>query len=574
MIPSVQKAITGTLLLVFLGAIGSCASPKASEKAAATHRAAPPMENLIETQQSPPRTAAKPGKPSELVLTQSDMTPKSRRTKQQRFTISAQNVEVRTILFSLSQEIGQNILIDPDVNQLASVDLKDVTLNEALDGLLTPLKLTYQFDGSFIRVRPRRMETRTFSLNYIISQRQGSSNLESSSGSELTGGGISGGGSSSSGNTRATSSIVSQEEANIWQEIENGLQQIVGVSGPGGLSGTSSTTGASTTTPSGASSGASTTQTAASASGSTAPAVNGFFAINRQSGVIVVRSFPDVLMQVAEFLEAVEGSSHRQVFIQAKILEINLKDEYQLGVDWQTVNPINVLSETTSNFGDAATAATVIQGATGLTYGLSNSKLNLVIDALSEQGSVTVLSSPKIATLNNQRAVIKVGTEDVFFIPTVSPASQNQAAFTTFQPNTVTIGIILDVVPQISADGSVMMSINTSISEKVGNAISPDGQNRVPILDVRESNSVVLAQNGQTIIIGGLMKNKTEKENDRLPILGDIPLLGRLFQKEKDFSNKTELIIMLTPEVMVGRKIDDRFMAEKSHLKELGYIIN
>jgi len=233
-----------------------------------------------------------------------------------------------------------------------------------------------------------------------------------------------------------------------------------------------------------------------------------------------------------------------------------------------------VLSETTSNFGDAATAATVIQGATGLTYGLSNSKLNLVIDALSEQGSVTVLSSPKIATLNNQRAVIKVGTEDVFFIPTVSPASQNQAAFTTFQPNTVTIGIILDVVPQISADGSVMMSINTSISEKVGNAISPDGQNRVPILDVRESNSVVLAQNGQTIIIGGLMKNKTEKENDRLPILGDIPLLGRLFQKEKDFSNKTELIIMLTPEVMVGRKIDDRFMAEKSHLKELGYIIN
>lgn len=514
------------------------------------------MENLVETQQSPPQLA-KEDRPSGLVLTQSDMTPKSQRTKQQRFTVSAQDVEVQTILFSLAQEIDQNILIDPAVNQRASVDLKDVTLEEALDGLLTPLKLTYEFDGNFIRVRPLRMETRTFTLNYIISQRQGSSNLESSSGSELTGGGISGGGSSSSGNTRATSSIVSQEEANIWKEIENGLEQIIGVAGQGTPSGPTSTTGTS----------------GASAS---APVIAsaGFFAINKQSGVIVVRSFPDTLMQVAEFLEAVEGSSHRQVFIQAKILEINLKDEYQLGIDWQTVSPINVLSETTSNFGNADAASTVLQGAAGLTYGLSNSKVNLVIDALSEQGSVTVLSSPKIATLNNQRAVIKVGTEDVFFIPTVSPASQNQAAFTTFQPNTVTIGIILDVVPQISANGMVMMSINTSISEKVRDAISPDGRNRVPVLDVRESNSVVLAQNGQTIIIGGLMKNKSQKENDRLPILGDIPLLGRLFQKQKDFSNKTELVIMLTPEVMVGRKIDDRFMAEKNHLEELGYTVN
>ncbi|MFQ5673217.1 MAG: secretin N-terminal domain-containing protein [Nitrospinales bacterium] len=561
MIPSLQKAITGTLFLIFLGAIGSCAFPKAFEQTdaqpqAASPQATPPMENLVETQQSPPQLA-KEDRPSGLVLTQSDMTPKSQRTKQQRFTVSAQDVEVQTILFSLAQEIDQNILIDPAVNQRASVDLKDVTLEEALDGLLTPLKLTYEFDGNFIRVRPLRMETRTFTLNYIISQRQGSSNLESSSGSELTGGGISGGGSSSSGNTRATSSIVSQEEANIWKEIENGLEQIIGVAGQGTPSGPTSTTGTS----------------GASAS---APVIAsaGFFAINKQSGVIVVRSFPDTLMQVAEFLEAVEGSSHRQVFIQAKILEINLKDEYQLGIDWQTVSPINVLSETTSNFGNADAASTVLQGAAGLTYGLSNSKVNLVIDALSEQGSVTVLSSPKIATLNNQRAVIKVGTEDVFFIPTVSPASQNQAAFTTFQPNTVTIGIILDVVPQISANGMVMMSINTSISEKVRDAISPDGRNRVPVLDVRESNSVVLAQNGQTIIIGGLMKNKSQKENDRLPILGDIPLLGRLFQKQKDFSNKTELVIMLTPEVMVGRKIDDRFMAEKNHLEELGYTVN
>ena len=265
-----------------------------------------------------------------------------------------------------------------------------------------------------------------------------------------------------------------------------------------------------------------------------------------------------------------EGSTQRQVYIQAQILEVNLNDEYRLGIDWSTVTPISIIHD-----GLASNPATsLIQGTSNLTYGISNAKLNLVVEALQNQGSVSVLSSPKIATLNNQRAVIKVGTEDVFFVPEVTPATTTTASSTTFQPATVTVGIILDVLPQININGQVMMSINTSISERTGTAVSPDGINRVPILNVREANNVVLSQNGQTIIIGGLMQDRKTTGTNGVPLLEDIPVFGRLFQRELETTEKTELVILLTPEVLAGKKIDERVLAESMNAKKMGVKFN
>ena len=132
------------------------------------------------------------------------------------------------------------------------------------------------------------------------------------------------------------------------------------------------------------------------------------------------------------------------------------------------------------------------------------------------------------------------------------------------------MGITLDVVPQINSNGEVMMSINTSISEKAGTATSPDGVNQVPILNVRESNNVVLSKNGQTVIIGGLMRERGKDESDAFPLISDFPLLGRLFERKINNTTKSELVIMLTPEVMVGQKIDNKFMAERNRFKHLG----
>jgi len=210
-------------------------------------------------------------------------------------------------------------------------------------------------------------------------------------------------------------------------------------------------------------------------------------------------------LQVAEFIEAVEGSVQRQVFIQAKIIEVTLNDDYKLGIDWKQVSPFSIVKTNGSLI-----ANTTITGAAtaNFSYDPSATVISLILDALSEQGEVSVLSSPKIATLNNQRAVIKVGTEDIFFIPETTKATTSSVAWVEYIPSTITIGIVLDVVPQINPNGDIMMSINTSITEQSGERTYPDGINIVPIVDVRESNNVVLAQHGQTIVIGGLMKTK------------------------------------------------------------------
>ena len=583
------------------------AAPSAESAAAAEERQLPPQVGpdgngeelfLTQTEMAPrPENGAQPGAPE---------TPPVERNGPL-FSLSAQDADIQTVLMAFSKEVKQNIVFDPDIRQKVTVELKDVTLEEALDHLLKPLRLEWKREGDFIHVTRQKMETRMFKLNYIISRRQGLSNLQATSGQGTAGtttlgvgGGAAGLGNLNTGTAgtgigvgagagagRTFNNLFTSEETDLWREIFFGLRRMVtGAGGQGDRpditqQGTTGGLGAATAGVGGIG------QTAETESGSaleTSPkdkGPKGYFSLNRQAGVIVVKDYPDVLMQIAEFLEEVEGSSQRQVFILAKILEVNLRDEFRLGIDWSQVSPITVIHDNdpgiNQQFNDSfnltralsGPLGTFIQGASGFFYGLSNTQMNIMIDALSRQGNVSVLSSPKIATLNNQRAVIKVGTEDVFFIPQITPASTTTPAFTTFVPSSITIGIVLDVLPQINEDGKVMMSINTSVSERAGERISPDGTNAIPIVDVRESNNVVLAQSGQTIVIGGLMKNKKTKNENELPFLGRLPLLGRLFQHEEDIDEKTELVIMLTPQVMAGMAIDERLKKEEEHLQKV-----
>ena len=632
-----------------VGLLVSCVSNKPAVK---------PLPDMVESQQAKPTKAAAKGTKKlqkEMTITQSEMEPKVAQIKAPTFTISAQDVEVKTILLSLAKEIKQNITIDPTITQKATIDLKNVTLIEALDNILKPLHLRYEIDKGFIHVIQDQMQTRIFRLNYVLSKRSGSSNVSASSGTSGGGGGSSTitsssttGGSSSGGSAggqqRTSSSIVTSEETDLWREIITGLQQIIVASAASTTSATGGVSTAAATSVTGSPGGCVSNpppppppvpnqaqgQTAAPApiplspasllSGQTAdtsqpaapnppqapnqpPPQRPFVSINCQAGIIFVKHYPDVLLSMAELLEAIEGSAQRQVFIQAKIIEVTLNKSHTLGIDWSKVTPINIIRNTavpggssgassssstsssttpgaltlpgslTAPFptptGTAGVFGTMVMGAAGLGLGPYAGNVNLVIDALQDQGDVSVLSSPKIATLNNQRAVIKVGTEDVFFVP--ETAAVQGATTTNFSPRTVTIGIVLDVLPQIDANGMVMMSINTSISEKSADRISPDGRISVPVLDVRESNNVVLAKSGQTIVIGGLMKNKLSKLKNGVPLLGDIPLFGRAFQHDADIDQKTELVIMLTPEVMAWLEVDDQLKESQTALKKFGY---
>ena len=189
-----------------------------------------------------------------------------------------------------------------------------------------------------------------------------------------------------------------------------------------------------------------------------------------------------------------------------------------------------------------------------------------MLATLSLQGDVSVLASPRIAALNNQRAVIKVGTEDAVFVPDTTRAQATMG----YAPQPVDFGIVLDVVPQINVNGNVIMSVYTRVRRKAGERQSPDGQYEVPIVEVQESNTVVRARNGQIVVIGGLREAKKQPVQGALAPIEKVPLVGEWFHQDKTGYEKSELVILLTPEIMVGEAIDDRWRHEEKRLKRFG----
>ncbi len=179
--------------------------------------------------------------------------------------------------------------------------------------------------------------------------------------------------------------------------------------------------------------------------------------------------------------------------------------------------------------------------------------LSEIMNAIAEQGEMRILSSPTISTLNNQKAIIRVGNQDVFFV-TGAVATQNTVT-QTIQPMTIDIGIILDVTPQIAEDGTILMNIHPSITEKTGEKVTPDGKTTFPLLSVRETDTTVRVQDGQTILIAGLMQEKKEESRTAVPGLRSIPLLGSLFRYKTESKRNTELVILITPTIEIGKRV-------------------
>jgi MSHA type pilus biogenesis protein MshL len=309
--------------------------------------------------------------------------------------------------------------------------------------------------------------------------------------------------------------------------------------------------------------------------------------INKTTGTIMVTDYPINLNKVASYIETVEGSSQRQVTIQAKIMEVILSDDHKEGINWKVIEGLprsinfawgltnqagtsgfpgsttGYLSGASSTGGTSASSISTpglfkIKPYGGvLAIGAAGSEIALsdVMQAISEQGDVKILSSPTISTLNNQKAIIRVGNQDVFFI-TGAVATQTTVT-QIIQPMTIDIGIILDVTPQIAEDGTIIMNIHPSITDKTGEKTTPDGKSTFPLLSVRETDTTVRVRDGQTIIIAGLMQERTTDNYTGVPILQSLPLMGGLFRYKTETKRNSELVIMITPTLQVGKKVED-----------------
>jgi MSHA biogenesis protein MshL len=471
------------------------------------------------------------------------------------FSLNVRDVDIRDIFLLLSQDSGVNIIADQDVTGKISIDFTNLNLYSALYAITRQLGLTFSMDKGFIRVSKPHLETRTFQFDYIVGKRSSYSAMNAAISQATNTGAMNAGGSTinisttpSSGQTMGAGTsattqgnvyVTTSGTSDLWKEIRRGLDVIIFGDSKGGSEG---------------------------GEGSYSRGEHGKkLVISESAGIIQVTDFSNNMENVENFLNDVEKSIRKQVLIQAQIIEVTLDDMYKLGINWELVfrNSMESFSVSQNLMNQPPTGVFVLD------YDQNKPLRNItaMLDAMKEQGQVRVLSSPRVATMNNQKAIVKLTTKEVSWVTNSYLNAQGEVLLTYTNPEIDEVGLFLDVTPQIDENGLITMQIHPSISDILGNSVSPDGKSTKPIIDVREVDSMVKVKNGQTIVIAGLMTEKINNTTTRVPILGDIPIVGTLFKRVSQEKTKTELVILLTPYILTDQSIEDIRKEQERRLK-------
>jgi MSHA biogenesis protein MshL len=532
-----QYCILLTLLILAIG----CATPKTSQ-----------VTETMALKEAPQLEAAavkpQPPKPEEFPVVK----------ETGHFSLNVRDIDLRDIFLLLSQDSGVNIIADQEVTGKLSVDFTNLDLYSALYAITRPLGLSFKMDKGFIRVSKPRMESKTFHFNYITGKRSSSSTMSASISQGDNSGGMNAGRStninisttpSSSQSSGAGASSAAQGNVNVtttgtsdlWKELRRGLEVIIFGDTKGGSEGDSSYSR-------GESSGKK-------------------LIISESAGIIQVSDLSDNMENIEKFINDVESSIRKQVLIQAHIIEVTLNDGYRLGIDWELLfrNGTESFSLSQNLINQPPSGVFVLD------YKLNHPLKNItaMLDAMKDQGQVKVLSSPKVATMNNQKAVIKLTTKEVSWVTNSYLNAQGDVLLTYTNPQIDEVGLFLDVTPQIDDNGLITMQIHPSISDKVRDSISPDGKSTKPVIDVREVDAMIKVKNGQTVLIAGLIKEKISDDTRRVPLLGDIPIIGALFKRVAQDKTKAELVILLTPYILTDKSIEDIRKEHEARLKNI-----
>ena len=459
-----------------------------------------------------------------------------------RFNLSASGVAASEFFASLVTDSDFSIVVHPDVRGTISLQLKQVTLPEVMAVVQQMFGFDVRQQGLIYQVYPAGLRTETIAVNYLLMQRTGLSSIAVNSGgvsqnqqnnqngNNQNGNGLNGsnqqnqngGGQNGLGNSNQQqqfngSMIQSSSTTDFWKDLQVAVQGILG-------------------------------------SGAKRSVV-----VSPQAGLVTVRGMPDEIAAVRSFLQQTEQHLQRQVILEAKIIEVTLSDDYQQGINWQSaLSNIDstklTLSNNSGSFGNKISSG--IGGLTSIAF--ENADFDGVISLLSTQGDAQVLSSPRVTAVNNQKAVIKVG-QDEYFVTNVS--SNTTTAANGVQDTTPSItlqpffsGIALDVTPQIDANGQVILHVHPSVTETAEQVKSIRLSNEEVILplaqsNIRESDTIIKASNGEIVVIGGLMQTVVSDQESGVPGLRSLPLVGNLFKSKSKSEKKKELVILLKPTV-------------------------
>jgi len=441
---------------------------------------------------------------------------------EERFDVSVKEVDVKGFLLGLVNSTPYNIIVSPDLDFVISLQLKNVTVADILYTLTQIYPIVIEKNDNLYLASSAETTTAIYNVDYLNIHRTGDSKT-SVAGQSISGGQSSqnqqGGNNQSSNNQskanniRQTSSsnVETKSETNFWKELSTSLDLIIKNEKQASV------------------------------------------VVSPHAGLVVVRALPKTQQLIKTYLAKTQNILDRQVIIEAKIIEVRLNEGFQAGVDWSRIGNTNGDIFTLGQQGQVIkqpTSDTPLNGIFSLLY--QGNSFSAAIDLLKSQGDVQVLSSPRVSTINNQKAIIKVGSDE-FFVTDVSTTTVTGTSTATTPDVTLTpffSGISLDVTPQVNRHGDIVLHIHPIVSEVIDQSKTLSlGQDQftlpLALTNVRESDSLVRTRDGRVVVIGGLMQNTISEEQTSTPVLGDIPLVGNLFKQTRQSQIKSELVILL-----------------------------
>lgn len=559
-LPATAAAPRPTALLASLlsaAALAACA-PIATQNPAALPQATPvqtlinsPAAAAVAARNTPAPLAATTPPPEPLPA----VAPGPARASEPRIDLIVNNAPARDVFLALGADGRFNVLVHPDLSGTVSVTLRRVTLQEALEALRDVYGYDFRVEGRRITVFPPTLQSRVFVINYLIGQRTGRSDVRVSSGAAPANGANNGsstatgtpGSSPSTGSNQPDSSQISTQTKNdLWGELGDAVRTMIG-----------NKEGRSVI-------------------------------VSPQAGLLAVRALPNEMRQVETLLKAARLSVERQVMLDVKIVQVELREGFESGIDWSVLrgrgaagtlsgNPSNplltnanglpVLPAATSLLNNLSNLPAPANGLFGLS--LATNGFQAVLGFLETHGEVQTLSSPRLATLNNQKAVLKVGTDDYFVTNvsggTVNNASTGTANTTTTMP-TLTLtpffsGIALDVTPQIDEGHMITLHVHPSVSSVSERNKQVDlgtlGAYKLPLASssINETDTIVRIPDGQIVAIGGLMQMETTRQTSGLPGSAENALTASVLGNRNNSGRKKELVVLIKPSII--RSADD-----------------
>lgn len=480
------------------------------------------------------------------------------REKLETYTVVVNQVPIRELLFSMARDADLNLDIDNDISGKITMNAIDQTLPKILDRIESQSGIIYFLEGDTLKVKADKPYLHTYNINYLNISRTSTGKVSvsteigaTSSGIKASGGGGSSGSSSGGkgGKNKANSDIKNESINEFWATMTMNIGGIL-------------------------------EQEIKASSGKYMNTGNNII-VNRESGIIAVRATAKQHRSIKSFIDRVVGSAQRQVLIEVTIAEVQLSDNYQAGIDWSLVSETSGSVLTKGGIqdviGGSLGAAPVFQLATS--GKINGNPLNITLKALETFGDVKVLSSPKVMTLNNQTAILKVVDNEVYFTTDVEldagSVNQNSQLAVDTTVNTVPVGIVMSVTPYIDEGETVTLNIRPTISRIIRFVNDPNPLlaqenviSQIPVLQVREIETMLKVNDSDTAVIGGLMQDQINKENRGVPILSSIPLLGALFSYTEETFIKSELVIFIRPVVIKNASLDGDLADYKQYLLE------